>query len=88
MKKSKFSEHQIISILKEVERGQKVGEVRRQHGISPSLYYQWKSKSGGLDASELKRIKSLEAENARVKKMYADLSLARDALKESITAKL
>ena len=81
MKQSRFSEHQIISILKEVEHGQKVADVCRQHEISTSLYYQWKSKYGGLDASELRRIKALESENARLKRMYADLSLVHDALK-------
>jgi putative transposase len=88
MKKSKFSEYQIIAILKEVEQGQKVGDVCRQHGISNSLYYQWKSKYGGLEASELRRIKDLESENARLKKMYADLSLVHDALKDAMAKKL
>ena len=88
MKKSKYSEYQIISILKEVEQGQKVADVCRQHGISPSLYYQWKSKYGGLEASEVKRIKELESENARLKKMYADLSLVHDALKDAMAKKL
>ena len=88
MKPSKFSEHQIISILKEVEQGQKVPDVCRQHEISPSLYYKWKSKYGGLEASELRRIKDLEAENSRLKRMYAELSLVHNAFKDAMAKKL
>ena len=72
MKKSRFSQTQIVSILKEAEAGLKVDDVCRKHGISTGTYYNWKSKDGGLSVSELKRIKELEAENAKLKRMYAD----------------
>jgi len=88
MKKSLFTETQIISILSEADAGMKVQELCRKHGISPATYYQWKSKYGGLDASQLKRIKELEAENAELKRMYADTSLERDALKKLLSKKL
>jgi len=88
MKKSRFTETQIVSILSEADAGMKVQELCRKHGISPATYYSWKSKYGGLSASELKRIKELEAENAKLKRMYADLSLENDALKNLISKKL
>ena len=88
MKKSRFTETQIISILNEADAGAKVQDVCRKHGISPATYYKWKSKYGGLSASELKRIKELEAENAKLKQMYADLSLENDALKDLISKEL
>ena len=72
MKKSRFSETQIVSILKEAEAGLKVDDVCRKHGISTGTSYNWKSKDGGLSVSELKWIKELEAENAKLKRMYAD----------------
>ncbi|RKZ10144.1 IS3 family transposase, partial [bacterium] len=73
---------------KEADAGRTVQDICREHGISPSTYYQWKSKYGGLEASELKRIKELEAENAELKRMYADTSLERDALKKLLSKKL
>lgn len=88
MKKSKFTETQIISILKETEAGLPVKEVCRKHGISSACYYQWKSKYGGLSASELKRIKELEVENAKLKRLYAELALENHALKDVIEKKL
>ncbi len=88
MRNSKFTETQIISILKEADAGIAVNEVCRKHGISSPTYYKWKAKYGGLDASELKRIKELEAENARLKRMYADKSMEVDALKDLIEKKL
>ncbi len=88
MKKSKFTETQIVAILKEAEVGLPVREVCRKHGISSACYYQWKSKYGGLSASELKRIKELESENARLKRLYADLALENHALKDVIEKKL
>ena len=88
MKQSRFTESQIVSILTEADAGRAVKEICREHGISPSTYYQWKSKYGGLDASELKRIKELEAENTELKRMYADASLERDALKKLLAKKL
>ena len=88
MKKSRFTESQIVSILKESDSGRTVQDICREHGLSPSTYYQWKSKYGGLEASELKRIKELEAENAELKRMYAESSLERDALKKLLSKKL
>ena len=88
MKQTRFTETQIVAILKEADSGMKVAELCRQHGISPSTYYQWKSKYGGLEASELKRIKELEAENAELKRMYAEASMERDALKKLLQKKL
>jgi putative transposase len=88
MKKSRFTETQVVSILKEAENGLAVNEVCRKHGISPATYYKWKAKYGGLDASELKRIKELEAENAKLKRMFADMALENNALKDLIEKKL
>ena len=87
MKKSRFSEAQIVSILKEAEAGLKVDDVCRKHGISTGTYYNWKSKDGGLSVSELKRIKELEAENAKLKPMYADLAIENDAIKDLLEKK-
>ena len=84
MKKSRFTETQIVSILNEGDAGMAVKDVCRAHDISPSTYFKWKSKCGGLSASELKRIKELEAENSKLKRMFADLSLENDALKHLI----
>lgn len=88
MRKSRFSEAQIVSILKEADAGMKVADVCRKHGVSEPTYYKWKSKYGGLEASELKRIKELEAENAKLKKMYAEMAMFNEALKELIEKKL
>ena len=88
MKKSRFSEHQIIKILKEVEAGRNAKDVCREHGISNATYYAWKSKFGGMEASDIKRMRELEYENARLKQMYADLSLENRALKDVIEKKL
>lgn len=87
MKKSRFSETQIFGILKEVDAALKVGQVCRKHGINSATFYNWKSKYGGLKASDVKRIKELEDENARLKKMFADLSLENNAIKELIAKK-
>ena len=73
--KSKFSEHQIISILKQVESGRTVSEVCRDNSISPSTYFKWKAKYGGMEASDLKKMRDLEEENRQLKRMFADLSL-------------
>jgi putative transposase len=88
MKTSRFSETQIVSVLKEAEQGLAVNELCRQYQISSGTYYKWKSKYGGLEASELKRIKELEAENSRLKKMYAELSLVHEALRDAVSKKL
>lgn len=82
MKRSRFSETQVVGILKEGEAGRAVAEICREHGISNATYYQWKSKYGGMDASELKRMRELEDENSRLKKMYADLALENRAIKD------
>ena len=82
MLKSKFSESQIIGILKEVEAGRLVEEVCRERGISGATYYQWKSKYGGMEASDIKRLRELEEENRKLKVMVADLSLENRAIKE------
>ena len=88
MKKSKYSDSQIVAILKEAETGQPVKEICRKYGISSACYYQWRSKFGGLSVSELKRNRELEAENSKLKRMYADLALENTALKDLIEKKL
>ena len=88
MKKSRYTETQIVKILKEVEAGRLVKEVCREYGISDATYYNWKSKYGGMEASDVKRLKELEEENRRLKTMYADLSLDHRILKDIIEKKL
>ena len=87
MRKSKFSEVQIAAILKEAEAGVSVVEVARKHSISAATFYQWRSKYGGMEVSDLQRLRELEQENARLKRMYADLSLDNSILKEALTKK-
>lgn len=87
MKKSRFTETQIIAILKEAENGISVPEICRKHGLSSALFYRWKSKYGGLDVSSLSRIKELESENNRLKRLYADRCLEMDILKEALEKK-
>ncbi len=87
MKKSRFSENQIITILKAAEAGIPVADLCRQHGIGKSTFYKWKSKYGGLEASQLNRLRELEAENRRLKAMYAELSLEKRVLKEALEKK-
>src|SRR5512139_894798 len=88
MKKTRFTETQIISILKEADAGVPVKEICRQHGISDATYYNWKSKYGGMEASDLKRMKEVEGELSKLKRMYADLALENHALKDLIEKKL
>jgi len=88
MRKSRFSENKIISILHEVESGIKVTDVCREHGISAQTYYTWKSKYGGMSVSDIKRLKELEEENTKLKKMFADMALENHALKDLIEKKL
>ena len=84
MKRSRFTEHQILAVLKEADAGATVKDLCRRHGISPATYYQWKSKYSGLQASDLKKIRELERENAQLKQLYAETSLENQALKELI----
>ena len=88
MKKSRFSEEKIIAVLKQAEAGVKAQERCRKHGISQATLYNWKAKYGGMEPSQLKRLKELEAENNRLKRMYADLSLTHHALQDAVQKKL
>ncbi len=88
MKKSRFSESQIVRILKEVEGGRSVKEVCREYGFSDATYYNWRAKYGGMELAGVKRLKDLEQENRRLKQMYADLSLEHTVLKDIIEKKL
>ena len=84
MRKSRFDEQQIIGVLKEADAGAKVGELCRRHGISGATYYKWKSKYGGMDATEAVKLRSLEDENRRLKKLLAETLLDNAALKDLI----
>jgi putative transposase len=88
MKRSKFSEHQIIAMLKAVESGQSVKDVCRENEVSEATYYKWKTKYGGMQASDIKRLRELEDENRRLKQISADLLLENRALKDVIAKKL
>jgi putative transposase len=88
MKKTRFTENQIIAILKEGEAGIQVKEICRKHGISDATYYNWKSKFGGMGVSDLKRMKEMEQELFQLKRMYADMALENRALKDLIEKKL
>lgn len=87
MKKTRFSETQIVSILKRQEAGEKTNDLCREIGISDATFYNWKAKYGGMEVSDVKRAKELETENARLKKMYAELSLVHEALKDVMAKK-
>jgi putative transposase len=87
MRKSRFSEEQIIRILGEVEGGRQVNEVCREHGISQGTYHRWKGKYGGLDVGEARRLRELEQENRRLKAAVAELTLDKQALKEALSRK-
>ena len=82
MRKVRYSEHQIIKVLKEVEGGRNVKDICREYGISEATYYNWKSKYGGMESSDIKRLKELEKENAELKKMLAESMLENRVLKE------
>ena len=87
MRTSKYSDQQIISILKQNEEGTSVPDLCREHGMSSALFYKWRAKYGGMDASLMKRLKELEAENTRLKKMYADERLVSQIRKEALEGK-
>jgi putative transposase len=87
MKKSRFSDTQILSILKQAESGIPVPEICREHGISSATFYNWRSKYGGMDASLMKRLKELEVENRRLKKMYAEERLKAEIVQEALEKK-
>ncbi len=87
MRKSKFSESQIAEILKEAEAGLAVAEVARKHGVSAATFYQWRSKYGGMSVSDMQRLRELEQENSRLKRMYENLSLEHELMKEVIAKK-
>jgi putative transposase len=88
MKKSRFTESQIVAVLKEGEAGVPIAEIVRKHGISRGTYFTWRSKYSGVSVSELKKMKDLEAENARLKRMYAELALEHAAIKDVLSRKL
>lgn len=87
MRKSLFSEAQIMGILRQAEAGMSTPELCREHGISTATFYKWRSKYGGMDASLMSQMKALEDENRRLKRMYADLSMQADLLKEALGKK-
>ncbi len=87
MKKSKFTESQIVKAIKESENGRTVVDISREFGINPQTFYSWKKKYSGMDGDELKRLKELEEENRRLKAMYADLALDNKMLKDVLSKK-
>ncbi len=87
MKQGKFSESQVVAILKQQDSGQTVAQITREHGVSEATFYNWKAKYGGMQVSEVKRLKDLEDENRRLKKMFAELSLQHEITKEALLKK-
>jgi putative transposase len=88
MRKSRFTESQIVNILKDGDAGVPLAELVRKHGISRATYFNWKSKYAGATVADLKRMKELEAENSKLKRMYADLALENAAIKDVLSRKL
>ena len=88
MKKTRYTESQIVKALKEVEGGRKIKDLCREMEVSEATYYNWRSKYGGMEASDVKKMKDLEAENRKLKQMFADISLDNKALKEIVEKKL
>ena len=88
MKKSRFTDSQIMSVLKQFEAGVTVAELSREHNVSTATLYQWRAKYGGMDTSMIKRLKELEAENARLKKMYAEERIKAEIRKDALERKL
>ena len=88
MKRKRFTESQIVGILKEAEAGVSVSELCRKHGVGESTFYKWRSSYGGMDVAMLTKLKELEKENQRLKRMYADACMDRDLLKEVVEKKL
>ena len=88
MRKSKFSETQIVGMLKDAESGMPVADLLRKHGISKATFFKWRNKYGGASVSDVKRLRELEAENAKLKRMYADLALENAAIKDVLNRKL
>ena len=88
MRKSKFSETQIVAMLKDAESGVPVADLLRKHGISKATFFKWRSKYGGASVADVKRLRELEAENAKLKRMYADLALENAAIKDVLNRKL
>ena len=87
MRKSRFSDAQIMGILRQAEGGLAVGDLCREHGISSATFYKWRSKYGGMDASMMSDMKAMEDENRRLKKMFAELSMQNELLKEALGKK-
>ena len=87
MKKSKFTDSQILAILKQAENGVPVTELCRQHGMSSAAFYKWRAKYGGMDASLMARLRELEQENARLKRMYADAQMRAEVVQEALAKK-
>ena len=88
MKKSKFSEEKSISIIREGDAGARVADPCRKHGMSDATFYKWKAKFAGMDVSQLRRLRDLETENNRLKRMYADLSLTHQVLQDAVEKQL
>jgi putative transposase len=88
MKKTKFTETQIVKAIQEHEAGRKAEDLCRELGITTAAFYKWRQRYGGMEVSDVKKMKAIEEENARLKRMYADLSLVHEALKDAVAKKL